>query len=139
VDTWIWIITAVLAVVLVLVVVGRRAAVGRVDPTDLLLDPELVDQVRALARANQKPAAITLLRKHTPGLGLAPATVMVERMAASAARPPVPLSVPPELELRVRSLVSGGDTAEAIDAVRVHTGCDLPTAQAYVAGLDRTG
>ena len=137
-DTWIWIVAAILAVVLVLAVVGRRAAVGRVDPTDLLLDPELVDQVRALARANQKPAAITLLRKHNPGLGLAPATVMVERMAASAIRPSVRLSLPPELELRVRSLVSTGDTAEAIDVVRGHTGCDLPAAQAYVDGLDRT-
>lgn len=81
-DAWVWIVVAVLLVVLLLVVGGRRAARGRVDPTDLLLEPELVEEVRALAQGGQKAAAISLLRKRTPGLGLAPATVMVERMAA---------------------------------------------------------
>jgi hypothetical protein len=81
VDAWVWIVVAVLLVVL-LGVLGRRAARGRVDPTDLLLEPELVEEVRALAQGGQKAAAISLLRERTPGLGLAPASVMVERMAA---------------------------------------------------------
>ena len=82
-DTWIWIAVAVLLVVLLLRLAGRRAIRGRVDPTDLVLEPELVEQVRALARANQKAAAVTLLRERTPGLGLAPAKLIVDRMAAS--------------------------------------------------------
>jgi len=82
VDVLLWIAVAVGVGLLLLRIVGRRALVGRVDPTDLLLEPELVDQVRALARAGRKAEAITLLRRRTPGLGLAPATVMVERMAA---------------------------------------------------------
>jgi hypothetical protein len=90
VDTWIWIAVAVLLVVLLLRFVGRRALRGRVDPTDLLLEPELVEQVRALARANQKAAAVTLLRERTPGLGLAPATLIVDRMAAPKQPPPTP-------------------------------------------------
>jgi len=88
VDTWIWIVVAVLLIVLLLRVVGRRALMGRVDPTNLLLEPELVDQVRALARANQQVAAIKLLRERTPGLGLAPAKLIVDRMAAPKQAPP---------------------------------------------------
>lgn len=87
-DAWVWIVVAILLIVPLLAVLGRRAARGRVDPTDLLLEPELVDEVRALARAGQKAAAITLLRRRTPGLGLAPATLMVERMAAKPNPPP---------------------------------------------------
>jgi hypothetical protein len=83
VDAWVWIVVAILLVVLLLGVLGRRAARGRVDPTDLLLEPALVEEVRALARSGQKAAAVALLRKRTPGLGVAPATLMVERMAAT--------------------------------------------------------
>ena len=72
-----------LVIVLLLRFLMRRAVVGRVDPTELLLEPELVNRVRALARADQKVAAIKLLRDGTPGLGLGPAKVMVDRMAAT--------------------------------------------------------
>jgi ribosomal protein L7/L12 len=58
----------------------RRANAG-VDPTQLLLDPELVAKVRAMAQQNQKLLAIKTLREGTPGLGLASAKVMVEKMA----------------------------------------------------------
>ena len=61
-DAWVWIVVAVLLVVLLLGVLGRRAARGRVDPTDLLLEPELVEEVRALAQGGLKAAAISLLR-----------------------------------------------------------------------------
>ena len=86
-DVWVWIAAAILLIALLLAVLGRRAARGRVDPTDLLLEPELVEEVRALARAGDKAAAISLLRRRTPGLGLAPATLMVERMVAARAGP----------------------------------------------------
>lgn len=89
-DTWLWIALAILLVVLLLRVVGRRVLRGSVDPTDLLLEPELVERVRALARADQKAAAIALLREQTPGLGLAPAKLIVDRMAASKQPPPGP-------------------------------------------------
>jgi hypothetical protein len=87
VDAWVWIVVAILLVVLLLGILGRRAARGRVDPTDLLLEPALVEEVRALARSGQKAAAVALLRKRTPGLGVAPATLMVERMAAAKPGP----------------------------------------------------
>lgn len=86
-DAWVWIVLAILVVVLLFGVLGRRAARGRVDPTDLLLEPALVEEVRALARSGQKAAAVALLRQRTPGLGVAPATLMVERMAAGSRRP----------------------------------------------------
>jgi len=154
VDTWIWIVIAILLIVLLLRIVGRRAIVGRVDPTDLLLEPELVNQVRALAQMNQKVAAIKLLRERTPGLGLGPAKLMVDRMAASKHAPPASdpanidaasgagsdmmpsaLTVPLEVELQVRSLKSSGDTSEAIELVRAHTAWDRAAAKSYVDGL----
>jgi hypothetical protein len=154
VDTWIWIVIAILLIVLLLRIVGRRAIVGRVDSTDLLLEPELVNQVRALAQMSQKVAAIKLLRERTPGLGLGPAKLMVDRMAASKPAPPASdpakidaasgagpdmmpsaLTVPLEVELQVRSLKSSGHTTEAIELVREHTAWDRAAAKSYVDGL----
>ena len=86
-QTWVWIVVVVLAIVLLLIIFARRA-VGGVDPTQLLLEPELVGRVRALAQSDQKIAAIKLLREGTPGLGLVAAKQMVDRMAASAKAPP---------------------------------------------------
>ena len=150
-PTWVWIVVAVLVVVLSLMIVARRT-VGGVDPTQLLLDPDLVGRVRALAQSNQKIAAIKLLRDGTPGLGLAAAKQMVDRMAAPPAGPPaVDLgksqgvgppeeapsrsSVPLEVELQVRSLASAGQKIQAIKLVREHTSWDLHTAKDYVDGL----
>jgi ribosomal protein L7/L12 len=88
-EAWIWVVVAIVVVVVVVLrLLARRAVVGRVDPTELLLEPDLVNRVRALAQADQKVAAITLLRAGTPGLGLGPAKLMVDRMAATP-RPPV--------------------------------------------------
>lgn len=141
-ETWIWIAVAVMAVVLLLRFAGRRAVRGRVDPTDLLLEPALVDEVRALAQADQKTAAIALLRKRTPGLGVGPAKVIVDRMAVPKQAPPTagPAAadagpVPLEVELDVRTLKSGGDLTAAIELVREHTGWDRSTATSYVEGL----
>lgn len=80
-STWSWIFLGIVVLLLLGMLVTRRARSG-VDPTQLLLDPELVTKVRALAQQNQQPAAIKLLREGTPGLGLASAKVMVDRMAA---------------------------------------------------------
>ena len=89
-EALIWIVVAIVVIVVLLRLLARRAVLGRVDPTELLLDPELVDRVRALAQADQKVAAIKLLRDGTPGLGLAPAKQMVDRMAASPRPPAIP-------------------------------------------------
>ena len=149
---WIWIVVAVLVVVLLLTFVGRRAA-GGVDPTQLLFEPELINRVRALAEANQKIAAIKLLRDGTPGLGLASARVMVDRMATSRPagapspdlRKPEPAvgadmmpsaaGVPLEVELQARSLKSAGQPIQAIKLVREHTSWGLREAKEYVDTL----
>ena len=81
-QTWVWIVVVALVVVVLFVIMARRT-VGGVDPTQLLLEPDLVGRVRTLAQANQKVAAIKLLREGTPGLGLAAAKQMVDKMAAS--------------------------------------------------------
>ena len=153
----IWIVVVVLVVVLLLTFVGRRAR-GGVDPTQLLFEPDLINRVRALAQTNQKIAAIKLLRDGTPGLGLASAKVMVDRMAASTppATPgqasmnltkdeggpvsgtemmPSASSVPLEVELQARSLKSAGQPIQAIKLVREHTSWGLREAKNYVDGL----
>ncbi|SDP50387.1 Ribosomal protein L7/L12 C-terminal domain-containing protein [Nakamurella panacisegetis] len=149
----IWIVVVVLVVVLLLTFVGRRAQ-GGVDPTQLLFEPELINRVRALAQTNQKVAAIRMLRAGTPGLGLASAKVMVDRMAAGPVPPPpagpdltkpVALSademlpsaswVPLEVELQARSLKSSGQAIAAIKLVREHTSWGLREAKDYVDGL----
>lgn len=84
-DTWIWIAVAVF-LVLLLLVAARRAATGSVDPTQLSLDPALMAKVRALAESGQKVQAIAALRSGTPGLGLAAAKLMVDRMAPGGAK-----------------------------------------------------
>ena len=143
--TWVWIVFAVLVVVLLLLALGRRAA-GGVDPTQLLLDPELVGRVRVLAKAGQTIPAIKMLRQGTPGLGLAAAKQMVDKMAASstvsspadqsaANAAPSASVVPLEIELEARSLKSDGNPVKAIKLVREHTGFDLAAAKDYVDGL----
>lgn len=89
-DVWIWAIVAAVVAFVLLRTVGRRAVVGRVDPTDLSLEPELVNEVRALARAGRKTEAIKMLRDGAPGLGIGPAKVMVDRMATPTKPPPPP-------------------------------------------------
>ena len=154
---FVWILAVVLALALILMLVGKRA-VGGVDPTTLSFDPGLINQVRALAATDQRIAAIKLLRQHTPGLGLAAAKLMVDRMAP-AARPsseirapepsqqpfvenrsqddlvPSASPMPLEVEMQARGLVSAGQKLQAIKLVRERTGYGLRDAKAYVEGL----
>jgi len=76
----VWALVAGVSVALLLVLVSKGVNSG-VDPTQLLLDPELIGRVRVLAQANQQLAAIKLLREGTPGLGIGSAKVMVNKMA----------------------------------------------------------
>ncbi len=157
-SVWIWVVVVVLLLVVLTMGFARRAAVGGVDPTQLLLDPELVGRVRALAQANQKIAAIKMLRDGTPGLGLAPAKQMVDKMAAprpsgpqapatsdgpnlrkagTAASEMMPSAstLPLEIELQARSMKSAGQPIAAIKLVREHTSWGLREAKEYVDGL----
>ncbi|MDQ2737047.1 MAG: hypothetical protein M3Y35_00010 [Actinomycetota bacterium] len=154
----VWTIVAVLVVILLATVFARRA-VGGVDPTTLTFDPDLIGRVRALALAGQPIPAIKLLREQTPGLGLAAAKTMVDRMVKSRpadgrtvtsssttvqAKPgsvtetdlsPSGSSVPLDVELQARSLIAAGQKLQAIKLVRASTPWDLRQAKDYVDTL----
>lgn len=149
----VWTVVVVLAIVVLLMVFGRRA-VGGVDPTTLTFDPSLIGQVRSLAISNQRLAAIKLLRDHTPGLGLAAAKVMVDRMVISSRPPNSPTPsldlskqssaqlessgqamVPADVEMQARSLVSAGQKIQAIKLIRENTAWGLREAKLYVDNL----
>lgn len=140
---FVWILAAVLALGVILMLVGKRA-VGGVDPTTVSFEPDLINQVRALAATDQPIAAIKLLRQHTPGLGLAAAKLMVDRMAAAARSSsedslnglaPSASRLPLEVEMHARSLIAAGQKIQAIKLVRERTGCGLREAKMYVDGL----
>lgn len=158
VNFLVWTVVAVLAVILLATVFARRA-VGGVDPTTLTFDPDLIGRVRALALAGKPIPAIKLLREQTPGLGLAAAKTMVDRMVKSGladrrpvtsssttvpAKPgsvmaadlaPSSSSVPLEVELQARSLIAAGQKLQAIKLVRASTSWDLRQAKDYVDTL----
>lgn len=133
-TTWAWIFVGIVVVLLVAMLLTRRANSG-VDPTQLLLDPELVAKVRLLAQQNQKIAAISMLREGTPGLGLSSAKVMVDRMATPRGTAVGQVSgVPAEVETEARSLKNSGNTIGAIRLVRHHLP-GLSEAKEYVDRL----
>lgn len=80
-PSWLWILIVVAVVVVLLQLFARRTVIGRVDPTQVSLSPELVAQVRQLAVSGQQIPAIKLLCQST-GMGLAAAKTMVDRMTA---------------------------------------------------------
>jgi ribosomal protein L7/L12 len=133
-STWTWIFVGIVVVLLLAMLLARRTNTG-VDPTQLLLDPELVNKVRALAQQNQKLAAIKMLREGTPGLGLGSAKVMVDRMAAGrTTEVPADSDVPPDVQAQARSLRDEGDTIAAIRLIRHHLP-GLQEAKRYVERL----
>lgn len=146
-DIWVWIGLALLVIVVSAAAAARRTVRGRVDPTQLLLDPDLVGRVRGLARSDQKIAAIRLLRAGTPGLGLGAARVMVDRMAAGAPGGPAtaptpgadlmpsPSRVSLDVELQARSLKSAGEAMKAVELIRERTDFGLQEATDYVDRL----
>src|ERR1700712_2070202 len=121
-STWTWIFVVIVVVLLLAMLLARRANAG-VDPTQLLLDPELVTKVRALAQQDKKIAAIKMLREGTPGLGLSSAKVMVDRMAPPRSGTPAPVpgtDVPPDVQDQARSLRDAGNEIGAIKLVRTY-------------------
>lgn len=75
-----WIIVIVLVVLAAVRLLGRRAALQGVDPTQVTLSPEVANQARALALQGRRIHAITLIRDHTD-MPLAAAKMIVDRMA----------------------------------------------------------
>jgi energy-converting hydrogenase Eha subunit A len=97
VDILFGILATVVAVVVVIVVLGRRALTRGNDPTRMTFDPSVMTDVHALARAGKKVQAIALLRQATPDLSLMTATAMVEKMATRAPRPPAAATGSPDV------------------------------------------
>ncbi|WP_111768145.1 hypothetical protein [Nakamurella deserti] len=95
-DILFGILATVVAVVVVIVVLGRRALTRGGDPTRMTFDPSVMTDVHALARAGKKVQAIALLRQATPDLSLMTATAMVEKMATRAPRPPAGSTAVPD-------------------------------------------
>lgn len=86
-DILFGILAVVVAIGVVVFVLGRRAVTTGVDPTQLTFDPGVMSDVTSLALAGKKIQAIALLRESAPGLSLAAAKAMVDRMELSANRP----------------------------------------------------
>lgn len=120
------------------------------DPTRLSFPPELMAEVSELARSRRTVAAVTLLRERTPGLSVAHAKRIVDRLAVreqpalpSAPADPGPdrdqapsgSSVPLEVELQVRGQVSAGDPAGALRTLAAATGWDDDRAVRYLDTL----
>lgn len=85
VDAWIWIALVTVAVITIPFLAIRRAAMKRVDPTNVSIDPELAHRVRVLCRQDKKVQAVKELRDAT-GLALRDALTIVEKLAASDPR-----------------------------------------------------
>ncbi len=146
VEIWVSAAVAIAAVVIaVLFLVGRRLRVVGVDPTQLTLDPLVMQEVRALIISGDKGRAVSLLREHAPGLAPVTAAAIVDRMALAATRQktagppgdtaPSAALVPLEIELEARNLKSQGQLVPAITLIREQIGFDLKDAQDYVNGL----
>lgn len=74
---WITVLVAAAVVALIIVTLRRRP---RVDPTQLSLDPALVEEVTDLYVAGKRMQALVLLREKT-GLSATDAAVIAERLA----------------------------------------------------------
>ncbi len=133
---WVVVVVLILVVLLVLAAVGRRQVRGQIDATQLSFAPEVIDRVRQRAQTD-KIAAIRELRQFTPGLGLAQAKQMVDRMVPRAR--PVPhdqdRELDPETQRQVIELKQAGQTIQAIKLIREITGWGLAQAKDYVDGI----
>ena len=137
-PTWVWWIVGFLVVALLAALLARRTTLGTVDATELTFDPSTMAHIRRLA-GTDKIAAIKALRAAAPGLGLAQAKLMVEKMAAPAgpSTPPAAEHVPSpgldlDLELQVHQLAQAGQSIQAIKMLRAATGWSLEQAKDYV-------
>ncbi|NNG37314.1 hypothetical protein [Nakamurella aerolata] len=128
-PTWVWILIAVIAVVLVSGLLAVRSVRGTVDPTQVTLSPDLAGRVRGLAESGQVIPAIKLLRQET-GLGLAAAKQMVDKMIGTSVAAGSTLS--PKVKRQVRDYAAGGQRGKAINLVRKKTGLAAEPAEQLV-------
>ncbi len=162
-ELWLGIVIGAVLAIGAVALIGRRVVPG-VDPTQLTFDQAVMHEVTELLARDRKIEAVALLRSTTPGLSVASAKAMVDRMDAAARRsaagapaapgapgapeaaaespaPVDPDSVPSadslalEVELDVRSLKAQGNTIGAIKVVREHTGWGLKESKDFVDNL----
>lgn len=148
VDIWYWVVVIVAAAVVALVIVGRRSARSRVDPTQVSIDPALAAKVRALYAKGDKVQAVKDLRAAT-GLGVADAIRIADKLGAtdkSAPKgpsltkgntDPVAAGIGPDHDAEIREMVKAGNQIAAIKRVHELTGLSLKEAKKHVEAIAR--
>ena len=148
VDIWFWVVVIVAAALVALVIVGRRSARSRVDPTQVSIDPALAARVRALYAKGDKVQAVKDLRAAT-GLGVADAIRIADKLGAtdkSAKEGPsltkgstdtIAAGIGPDHDAEIRALVKGGNQIAAIKMVHELTGMSLKEAKKHVEAIAR--
>ena len=144
VDIGYWIVVIVVAVLVALLVLGRRGARSGIDPTKVSIDAAVAADVKRLYAKGDKLQAVKVLRTAT-GLGLADAVRIADKLGATAKPVPgksasspaksVDSAIGPDHHDQLRSLVADGRQAEAIALVRKLTGMSLQDATDYVHAL----
>lgn len=142
-DIWFWVVVSIAAALVAFVIIGRRSARARVDPTQVSIDAALAGQVRERYAGGDKLGAVKMLREAT-GLGLADAVRIADKLGASAKpaaktgpslqkRPAATTSsLGPDNESAVRELLADGNKIAAINLVRTVTGLGLKDAEDFV-------
>ena len=151
VDIWFWVVVIVAAAVVALVIVGRRSARSRVDPTQVSIDPALAAKVRALYAKGDKVQAVKDLRAAT-GLGVADAIRIADKLGATDKSSPAGLSltkdstsststvavgIGPDHDAEIREMVKAGNQIGAIKRVHELTGMSLKEAKKHVETIAR--
>jgi ribosomal protein L7/L12 len=148
VDIWFWVVVVVAAALVALVIVGRRSARSRVDPTQVSIDPALAAKVRALYAKGDKVQAVKDLRAAT-GLGVADAIRIADKLGAtdkSAQAGPsltkgntdsVAAGIGPDHQAEIRDMVKGGNQIAAIKRVHELTGMSLKESKKHVEAIAR--
>ncbi len=154
VDIWYWVVVIVAAAVVALVIVGRRSARSRVDPTQVSIDPALAAKVRALYAKGDKVQAVKDLRAAT-GLGVADAIRIADKLGATDKSAPagpsltkdsttstsststVAVGIGPDHDAEIREMVKAGNQIGAIKRVHELTGVSLKEAKKHVETIAR--
>jgi ribosomal protein L7/L12 len=151
VDIWFWVVVIVAAAVVALVIVGKRSARSRVDPTQVSIDPALAAKVRALYAKGDKVQAVKDLRAAT-GLGVADAIRIADKLGATDKSAPagpsltkdstsststVSAGIGPDHDAEIREMVKAGNQIGAIKRVHELTGMSLKEAKKHVETIAR--
>lgn len=146
-DIWFWVVVIVAAALVALVIVGRRSARSRVDPTQVSIDAALAGRVRELYAKGDRLKAVKELREAT-GLQLADAIRIADKLGAGAKKgQPSPTldktaklydsNIGPDNEAAIRSLLADGNKIGAIKLLRELTGMGLEDAKRSIDSMAR--